>query len=198
MRMQSFFKKHINLIIIAVLCCMILNPVFPVIAQASRKAILKNIVITNDRDNLISYFKVQGAFTKKITQAVFNGVPTSFSFFVCLYRIKNIWFNTKIINMKFTSTLKYNTLKKEFTVIRPWKTDKPCVTKSFEQAKMMMADVDNLKVVPLDQLKKGEKYQLRFKAELSRVTLPLYLHYVFFFVSLWDFDTDWYTIDFVY
>ncbi len=177
---------------------MLVNPIFPAIAQAGQKAVLKDIVITNDRDDLISYFKVQGAFTKKITQAVFNGVPTSFSFFVYLYKIKNIWFDKKIVSLKFTSTLKYNTLKKEFTVIRPWKTDKPCVTKSFEQAKIMMTDVDNLRVVALDKLKKGEKYQIRFKAELSRVTLPLYLHYVFFFVSLWDFDTDWYAIDFIY
>ena len=36
------------------------------------------------------------------------------------------------------------------------------------------------------------------KAELEKVRLPLYLHYVLFFVSLWDFETDWFTIDFIY
>jgi len=36
------------------------------------------------------------------------------------------------------------------------------------------------------------------KAELNKLTLPFHLHYVLFFVSLWDFETDWYTIDFVY
>jgi len=39
---------------------------------------------------------------------------------------------------------------------------------------------------------------LRVKAELEKVRLPLYLHYVLFFVSLWDFETDWYTVDFIY
>ena len=195
--MQLFFKNKIFVIIVLCLI-LIVNPVMPVIAQASGKAVLKDIVITNDRDDLISYFKVQGAFTKKITEAVFNGVPTSFSFLVFIYKTRSAWFDRKIAGLKFTSTLKYNALKKEFTVIRPWKTEKPWVTKSFEQARMMMTNVDNLKIVSLNRLKKGEKYQLRFKAELSRVTLPLYLHYVFFFVSLWDFDTDWHTIDFVY
>ncbi len=196
--MACNFIKNKNPVIIVLSLIIILNPVIPVIAQASGKAVLQDIVITNDRDDLISYFKVRGAFTKKITEAVFNGVPTSFSFLVVLYKNRSAWFNKKIVTLKFTSTLKYNALKKEFIVIRPWKTDKAWVTKSFDQARIMMTNVDNLKVVSLDRLRKGEKYQLRFKAELSKVTLPIYLHYIFFFVSLWDFDTNWHTIDFVY
>ena len=61
-----------------------------------------------------------------------------------------------------------------------------------------MAEIDRLKVVPLNQLEKGRQYQLRAKAQLDKLTLPLYLHYVLFFVSLWDFETDWYTIDFIF
>jgi hypothetical protein len=61
-----------------------------------------------------------------------------------------------------------------------------------------MAEIDSLKIVPLWKLEKGGKYQIRAKAELSKLTLPFYLHYILFFVSLWDFETDWYTIDFIY
>jgi len=72
------------------------------------------------------------------------------------------------------------------------------VANSFPHAQKLMAAVDNLKVVSLDNLIKGQQYQIRAKAELNKLTLPLYLHYVLFFVSLWDFETDWYTIDFIY
>jgi len=61
-----------------------------------------------------------------------------------------------------------------------------------------MTEIDGLKVVPLSNLEKDKRYQLRAKAELSKRTLPFYLHYVLFFVSLWDFETDWYAIDFTY
>jgi hypothetical protein len=61
-----------------------------------------------------------------------------------------------------------------------------------------MAEIDSLKVIDLNQLQKGTRYQIRTKAQLSKLTLPFYLHYVLFFVSLWDFETDWYTIDFIY
>ena len=53
-----------------------------------------------------------------------------------------------------------------------------------------MSEVDSLKIVPLSALEKGGHYQIRAKAQLSKLTLPLYLHYVLFFVSLWDFETD--------
>jgi hypothetical protein len=102
------------------------------------------------------------------------------------------------MHLQIKSTVKYNSLKEEFSVLRPWKNEKPVVTKSFEEAKSWMTGVDNLKVIPLKNLIKGDKYQIRIKAELDKVTLPLSLHYVLFFVSFWDFETDWYVINFTY
>ena len=61
-----------------------------------------------------------------------------------------------------------------------------------------MADVVALKVIRLDKLKKGAHYQIRMKAELDKIELPFYLNYVLFFLSLWDFETDWYSVEFRY
>jgi hypothetical protein len=55
-----------------------------------------------------------------------------------------------------------------------------------------------LKVARLDALKRGSHYQLRLKAELDKIELPLNLDYVLFFLSLWDFETDWYSVVFKY
>ena len=170
----------------------------PFAALASPEASLENIILTNTRDDLVVYFDVENAFTDGIKKAVLNGVPTSFSFVVSVYKTRDAWFDKKIRNLEIVSTLKYNSLKQEFTVYRPWKTGKPSVTPSLDQARAMMTEVDNLGVTPLSTLAKGDKYQIRIKAELSRVTLPLYLHYILFFVSMWDFETDWHTMDFIY
>jgi len=59
-------------------------------------------------------------------------------------------------------------------------------------------DIDSLKIIPLNKLEKGAQYQIRAKAELDKLTLPFYLHYVLFFISLWDCETDWYTVVFIY
>jgi hypothetical protein len=97
-----------------------------------------------------------------------------------------------------TNTVKYDNLKEEFTIKRSWEKSGPRVSRSFDEAKKLITEIDGLKLVSLKHLEKDQRYQLRTKAELSKVTLPYYLHYVLFFVSLWDFETDWYTIDFTY
>lgn len=165
---------------------------------ADETAVIENIKLANTRDDLLIYFDVKKAFTPKINQAVLNGIPTIFSFYITLYKTGGSWFDKKISNIRLQSTLKYNSLKKEFSVLRPWKDEKTIVTPSFEEAKALMTQMDNLTIIPLNQLVKGDKYQLRIKAELEKVTLPLSLHTIFFFVSFWNFETNWYLINFTY
>ena len=186
-------KKRAVSVVMAVL--VILSPL---VAMASQKAVLENIILTNTRDDLVVYFDVKNAFTPEMEEAVLNGIPTSFSFVAAIYRSRTAWFDKKLSALEVTSTLKYNSLKQEFSVHRPWKTEPLSVVTSFEEAKALMIEIDNLLVTPLSTLTKGEKYQIRIKAELSKVTLPLYLHYVLFFLSLWDFETAWHTVEFIY
>jgi len=159
---------------------------------------LTNIIVTNTRDDLLVYLNVEGAFREKMKKAILSGVPATFSFFITLYRSRNLWIDKEIADIKITHTIKYNTLKKEFTIKRSWESGEPMVTQSFSEAQKLMAGIDSLKIVPLSELEKGRQYQIRAKAELNKITLPFYLHYVLFFVSLWNFETDWHTIDFIY
>ena len=192
---SSFHRTTITLVLsVSVVLCLFL----PLIAFAEDTAAIKNIKLANTRDDLLTYFDVKQAFTDKINQAVLNGVSTSFSFYITLYKTDGSWFDKKISDIQIKSNLKYNSLKKEFSVLRPWKNETAAVTQSFEEAKSLMTEIDNLKIIPLNQLVKGDKYQLRIKAKLDKVTLPLSLHIVFFFVSFWDFETNWYLINFTY
>jgi hypothetical protein len=170
----------------------------PLAIQADNSPVLANIKLANTRDDLLTYFEIKNAFTDKITRAVQNGIPKTFTFYVSLYKTSDSWLDKKIADMVITSTIKYNSLKQEYAVFRPWKNEKPSVTQSFEKARDWMTDVDNLQVIPLENLVKAEKYQIRIKAKLTRITLPFSLHYVFFFVSFWDVETDWYLINFTY
>ena len=61
-----------------------------------------------------------------------------------------------------------------------------------------MTQIERLAIIDINRMQKNQQYELRAKAELSRMTLPFYLHYVFYFVSLWDFETDWHSVVFVY
>ncbi len=164
----------------------------------AQEARLSDIIVSNSHDDLLIYLKVEGAFTEKMRRVVFSGVPTTFSFLVTMERMRGAWMNEEIADFKISHTVKYNNMKKEFTIRRSWEDDKPIVTKSFGEAKKLMSEVDNIRLVALNKLEKGLRYQIRAKAELSDITLPFYLHYLLFFVSLWKFETEWYTIDLTY
>jgi hypothetical protein len=164
----------------------------------AQDARLTNIIVTNTEDDLLVYLNVEGAFREKMKKAILSGVPTSFSFFVSLYQVRNLRFDKKITDIMVTNTVKYDNLKEEFTIKRSWEKSGPLVLRSFDEVKKLMTEIDSLKIVSVEQLEKNQLYQLRAKAKLDKVTLPYYLHYVLFFVSLWDFETDWYTIDFTY
>ncbi|RLC32456.1 DUF4390 domain-containing protein [Candidatus Woesebacteria bacterium] len=181
------------------ICILLLGILFFVQNPAfAQDAELTNIIVTNTRDDLLVYLNVEGAFREKMRKAILSGVPTTFSFFVTIYRVRNLWLDKKVADIKTTNTIKYNNLKEEFVVKRSWDGGGLHVTQSFKEARKLMAEIDSLKVIPLSMLEKGRHYQIRAKAELNKITLPYYLHYVFFFVSLWDFETDLYTIDFIY
>lgn len=167
----------------------------PVCAEDAQ---LDNIIVTNTRDNLLLYLTAKEAFPPKIDMAINSGIPTTFSFYINLYRVRGLWLDKEVANIKLAHTIKYDSLKNEYVVTRSWEGDRPLTTKSLDEAKSAMAEIDNLVIVPLNLLEKGQQYQIRAKAELSKKTLPFYLHYILFFVSFWDVQTDWYTIDFIY
>lgn len=184
--------KHLLPIIL--ICLLLIDPA----SAKAQDARLSNIIVTNTRDNLLLYLNVKDAFPPKIENTIISGVPITFSFFIDLFRVRGLWIDKEIIDIKLTHTMKYDNLKKEYVVMRSWEDNRPLVVKSYEEAKKLMSEVDSLSIISLDQLEKGKQYQIRAKAELSKLTLPFYLHYVLFFVSLWDFETDWYTIDFIF
>jgi len=177
--------------VILILICLL-----PVTAIAD-EARLSDIRINNTRDDLLVYLNMEGAFNDKIKKAIMSGVPATFTYYIDLYQGRNFWFDKKVTDTHIDHTLKYDSLKKEFNIRRSWEK-KPIVTQSFEDARVLMTQIDSLKIISLSQLQKGIRYQIRAKAKLSRLPLPFYLHYIVSFVSFWDTGTDWYTIDFIY
>jgi len=164
----------------------------------AQQAVLNNISVANTRDHLLLYINVKGAFTDEMEKAILSGVPTTFSFLIVLKRDRRLWMDEKIVEINVYHTIKYNNLKKEFIVSKSWEESNAVKTQSFEEAKKLMSKIEGLTVVPLNNLIKGSNYRIKAKAELSKLTLPLYLHYILFFASLWDFKTDWQDIDFTY
>jgi len=171
--------------------CMLGQPVF------AEEAHLQDIVVTNSKTDLLVYFTVTDCFTPKMEEGVHNGIAATFTFYVNLYQIREAWPNRKIASHSFQHTLTYNNLREEYE-IRFSETAGSSSVKELAEAKAAMSEIDGFRVAPLADLTPDVPYRLEVKAKLARKTLPFYVHHLVPFVSLWDFETDWYSIEFRY
>jgi hypothetical protein len=185
--------KHAPKLITVVLILLIIVPL--ALASAPR---ITDIIVTNNQEHLLVYFNVQDCFTQEMNRAILSGIPTTFTYYIELSQTRTFWPNKKLISLKVQHTVKYDALKEEFKITLSEKKNQTITVKEFFKVQELMADVSNIQVYSLNKMEKNQYYQLRLKAELDKFKLPFYLHYIFFFVSLWDFETSWYTVDFTY
>lgn len=191
LRRNAIHRRIIKTIV--VFLSLIIIPVY----AFSEQARIKNTLITNNSKDLLIYFFVEGSFTPKIEEAIQSGIPTTFIYKMVLYRKSEDSSRTKILSKDISHTIKYDTLRKDYTVTMSEKKD-PVVTPDYKAARELMSRVEGLPLTSLDRLKKETQYSLQIKAELDAIKLPPLLNYLFFFVSYWDFKTAWETVEFIY
>jgi hypothetical protein len=177
---------------------MLLISSFFIATSRAEGAELKDIVVTNTRDHLLLYLKVTDCFTEDMKKAIDNGINITFTFFIRLYKVRSFWWDRKIADLKISHDIQYDSLKKVYMVRLGERNEEIISVKDLDGAMNLMSEIAGVKVTKLYNLSEGSRYQVRMMAELDKIRLPLYLDYVFFFLSLWDFKTDWYTVDFTY
>ena len=170
----------------------------PSLHAEAEEAYLSDVVVTNTHEHLLVYFTVNDCFTPEMKKAVESGIETTFTFIVELSEKRTYWWDREITSVKVRHSVKYDNLKDRYLVQRSEEGGGPVSFNDLEEAMKLMTHVAALKVTSLGKLKRGTYYQMRMMAELDKIELPFYLHYVLFFLSMWDFKTDWYTIDFRY
>jgi len=156
----------------------------------SQKASIKEVNIKGTNGVWKVGFYVENCFTKKMEEAIQTGIPTIFTFYLQLYQKRTWWRDRKVATMKFQHTIQYNPIRGEFQVTLE-ENHSSIVTTNIEEAKKLMAKVGGVEIRTSSPLEPWVPTYLRIKAELDPVRLPLHLEYLLFFVSLWDFETDW-------
>lgn len=158
---------------------------------------ITDLLVTNNSTHILVYARVMNCFTKDMEAAILAGIPTTFTFLVDFYQVRTRWLDKKLIRLTIRHTIKYDNVKRLFYVSANGDKE-PASFKDYESAKRAMTDLNGVPVTFLKALKKGEYYYVQIKAKLDKVRLPLHMEYVFFFVSLWDFETGWHREDFFY
>jgi hypothetical protein len=168
-----------------------------VVSAAPERAEIVDLVLNKSGRDLEVSFNVVNCFTSKMEEAIRNGVPTTFRILVAIDKPAQ-WplSRSDVVDFTLEHTIRYNRLNDEYQVLLPEHPEKVLVTQDFDEAKHLMSTVRRLPVIPTCWLRRGPEYTLRAKAELSKVELPFFLRYILFWVSLWDFETDWQKVNF--
>jgi hypothetical protein len=182
-----YMRKPIFLLAIFFACYLFL--VFP-LSTYSRDTKIADIVITNNDNRVTVYARVTNCYTKRMESAILAGVPTTFTFLLDLYQERANWFDEKISSVVVKQTIKYDNVKKTF-YISSTGGQKQSEFQEFDGAKKAMSELNGIAVSSLMDLQKDNSYYIMIKAKLDKIRLPMHMEYVLFFVSLWDFETDW-------
>ena len=163
--------------------------IFPLTAFC-QKAAVKNVHVKGGNKVWKISFDVENCFTEKMEEAIQSGIRTTFTFYVNLYQKRSWWKDRKVASAEFRHTVQYYPIQKVFQVrLREGHTS--LAASSLEEAKTLMSKVREFEIRSSSPLDPGVPSYFRIKAELDPVRLPLHLEYLLFFVSLWDFETDW-------
>jgi hypothetical protein len=163
---------------------------------ASDNASIVDMTVSKESKQLEVSFRIDNCFTAKMEEAIQNGVPTAFRIKVTIEKSSLMLVKSQIVDFVLEHTIKYNRLNNEYQVYLQEQPQLVLVTKDFDEAKGWMSTVANLPVIHTCWLRHGQEYTIRIKAELSKVALPYFLRYILFWVSLWDFETDWQKVNF--
>ena len=148
-------------------------------------------LFVSKKPNLNLSFVISDAFKPEIEEGIKSGIPTTFTFYVELHRVRRMWPDKTVEKWTFNHTVKYDTLKEEYEVTLN-ELDEVIRTKDFTEMKRLMVTGEAIKLKTDKPLKAGSRHTLRMMAQMDTVKLPFLLRHMLFFVKFWDFETDWY------
>ncbi len=166
--------------------------IFP-FSAFSQKAFIKDIQVKGANGVWRISFDVENCFTEKMEEAIQSGIRTTFTFYIDLYQQRSWWKDRKVASAEFHHSVQYDPIQKVYEVTLK-QNPSPLRVSSLEEAKRLMSKVREYEIRSFSPLKPKVPTYFRIKAELDPVRLPLHLEYLFFFVSLWDFETHWHTV----
>jgi hypothetical protein len=179
--------KNQNIWTIGVLVFLLIL-IFPLPAFC-QKASIRNIQVMPGGGVWKVSFVVENCFTEKMEEAIQSGIPTAFTFYINLHQ-KRWWKDRKLASAEFRHTVQYHPIQKVYQ-IKLGEDHSSLAASSLGETKKLMSRVKEFKIQASSPFEPGVPAYFRIKAELDPVRLPLHLEYLFFFVSLWDFETDW-------
>ena len=140
------------------------------------------LTLVNSRGKLSVSTRLNGGFSKGITETITSGIPATFSYEIELWRQRRRWKDKLIASKVLDRVVTFNSLTGEFRVTQkgnpaPWGRR----SKNLQEVKNWVTDVDTLPLVKVSALDPSKEYYVRVRvivtSDQSRSFLKKYMLY---------------------
>lgn len=153
---------------------------------------ITDIKVTLGKEAISVSARLIDGLNKDVEEAIKNGIQKDIIYSAVLKKKRSTWFDEDIVSKDIEYTIKYDVLKKQYTLITRGNGNKEKVTQIYDEIKAAVSKIENAVVSPKKVLEPDEEYYVSIKAEIKDTKLPFFLDYFLFFIPFSDINTSWY------
>lgn len=153
---------------------------------------ITDIKVALGKEDISVSAKLINGLNKDVEEAIKNGIQKDIIYSMILKKKRSTWFDEDVVSKEAEYTIKYDVLKKQYTLITRGNGNKEKVTQSYDEIKAVVSKIENAAVSQKKDLEPDEEYYISIKAEIKDTKLPFFLDYFLFFIPFSDIDTSWY------
>ncbi len=141
---------------------------------------------------IIVSFALEDGFNGSIMRDIQDGIQKDFYYYVVLNQKQKHWFYEEIAEKTIRYTVKYDTLKKDYTVGRREGANRADrVFDSQEEMRAFISREQKIRLAATSFLKQDHRYNVWVKAQMKASHIPRDLGRFLFFIPFLDIDTPW-------
>jgi hypothetical protein len=153
---------------------------------------MKNVVTEIKNQEIVVTAELVDGFSREILNDIHDGIPKDFYYYLLLKRKQKNWFDEEILAKTIRYTVKYDTLKKKYSIVqRDGERVVESTVDDVETMKRLVSKIDRVKLAPTRFLKSRNRYYVSVKSQMKAAKLPFYVDYFLFFIPFLELDTPW-------
>ncbi len=171
---------------------------FFLLATPVSALVISDLTVANSRNYVLAYFSLNDIPYQKVEEALRHGIPVRFRFQVELFELRRLRPDRKLLIQEVTRIIYFDHLKNVYLIHYPGTTHPIDQTQELKEAIKMATEINDLPLIPVQQLRSGKRYRLRVRGFLEKMATPSFpsrLVGVLFFRKESQ-VTDWVSIKF--
>lgn len=178
-------RIHIVILIIYIIS---FSYITPALAGDAR---ISDINVVLNKDSIIASARLVNGFDKKIEEEINSGIEKDIVYEIVLKRKRSGWYDKDVISKEIKYTVKYDLLKKQYSVKMQGNVNKEKIVQNYDEIKTIVSMIENIILAQSKVLESDEEYYVSIKAEMKDARLFFFLDYFLFFIPFSDIDTSW-------